>query len=132
MRCLLLITLVLASTLPSQAAVYVCETKHGFDLSAGDLTRSQSILFPRIFGFNDATGELDYGPPESQSRCDLLGKERLTIATRDSGNGVSAHYRHNGVIFSALHIKTYEERMSFVWLKASSDLITGTCRIVIR
>jgi hypothetical protein len=85
MRCLLLITLVLASTLPSQAAVYVCETKHGFDLSAGDLTRSQSILFPRIFGFNDATGELDYGPPESQSRCDLLGKERLTIATRDSG-----------------------------------------------
>lgn len=69
-------------------------------------------------------GHEAYGP----NRPAYWRQENVTIVHRNQGNGVSAHYLHNGSIFSAVHIKSYETGAPFVWLKGgNSDALTGSC-----
>ena len=139
-----LVLLILASAC-AQAATHVCETKRAYTLEAGELRpyreEVERMSWKTVI-FDDATGILKYGhEARTESMPEALPEawrkmnqpywveEKLVVTSR--GEVVTGHYKHNGVIFSAILIRTWTAPASFMWLAGgNSDALTGTCRLI--
>lgn len=131
---LLSMFLCFVSASPAAAALYVCETKHAYNLEDGELRRDREsgelLTWPTVT-FDDVSGTLRYG---HEATAGSIGKtwfeEKLTVTAKGSPQGsASGHYMHNGTIFSAIVIHAWDNPPSFIFLKGgNSAALTGTCR----
>ncbi len=108
---------------PAQAAVYICDVSHAYDLENGELVSSRYGTLSDTIVFDDDTGIFKYG------REGRWTEERMRVLSKGSDQSSAAgYYMHNNTIFSAIRVLAYDNPPSFIWMDVF-QVHTGTCKL---